>query len=228
MFANPIATHQSMIQYYESYGEVHVRSLELPQKLVRNVTAIDEEFKEVKNRRFLDVGAASGELVKGFQEKGWEAHGIELSEAFVHFAQNQRGLENILNCEIEKAPYEENYFDYVHFWHVIEHLRDPGLVLRKIHSWLKPGGVLNLGTPNADLLVLKVLTRLTGVFDLGKDHTYGFPPKTLANYLKSLGFTIENHETYNSQSKRMRKRRKWIQEKLPFFQTMQRIRAVKN
>ena len=44
-------------------------------------------------------------------------------------------------------PYQ-NHFDYVLCGDVLEHLRDPYALIRKIRAWLKPEGRLICSLPN--------------------------------------------------------------------------------
>jgi ubiquinone/menaquinone biosynthesis C-methylase UbiE len=157
---------------------------------------------------------------------GWEAHGIELSDAYVEFAKREFGTV-LLNCGIEDAPFPENYFDYINFWHVIEHLRDPGAALRTIYRWLKVGGILNLGTPNGIPLLAHIMSWYHGYVELGDGHTYVFPPKVLRAYVKSIGFEVVLHRQYNSKTSNVRRTRRFIQSIFPIYRTMQSIVARK-
>jgi 2-polyprenyl-3-methyl-5-hydroxy-6-metoxy-1,4-benzoquinol methylase len=226
-FTNPIADRKSMEAFYASYGATHARTLDASERYRAEARKMAAELSNnAKPLRFLDVGAASGEIVQAYQLEGWEAYGIELSEAFVQYAKEKRNLTTILNCEIEDSPFEENFFDYVNFWHVIEHLRDPIIVLKKIYSWLKPGGKLNIGTPNPLTRYGWLAYQYHNRFDLGIDHTFGFPPKTLKNILTGIGFQVELQEVY----KPNRKYKSPVKRAINFVglnNTMQKVTAVK-
>ena len=89
-------------------------------------------------------------------------------------------------------------FDFIHFWHVLEHLTDPMKALKKIYCWLKPGGILNLGTPSSGSLYATIYPNFTGYFSLGAEHTFIFPQKSLKSILESIGFKIESHMVYST------------------------------
>lgn len=161
-----------------------------------------------------------------YKELGWEVEGVELSKTAVAFAKQHRGIDNILSCEIEDAPYPNNHFDYINFWHVIEHLRDPIIVLRKIFDWLKPGGQLKLGTPNPITPMGNIQTLVTGVFDLGPDHTFGYPKATMKRIFTEIGFEIVAHDFYPGSRKNKSLQRKII-DRLGLYNTMQRVIANK-
>ena len=172
------------------------------EKIKRNAKYWDTLFHDEKDRKeklkFLDIGSASGEFVNAFYENGWDSYGIEPCKALVDYSKKQGGLINIQHTTVEEANYPENYFDFIHFWHVLEHVIEPRRVLYKIHYWLKPGGILNLGTPSPDSLVTKIYPKLTGYFDLGSVHTFIFPRQSLNTLLKTIGFEIKEHTVYST------------------------------
>lgn len=45
-------------------------------------------------------------------------------------------------------PFEENTFDLVDAFHIIEHLDKPFLVMREMHRILKPGGMMHIKVPH--------------------------------------------------------------------------------
>jgi SAM-dependent methyltransferase len=85
--------------------------------------------------RVLDVGAGRGRLVAELGRSGFDARGIDPAGS----------------GPVERRALEEHAdrgLDAVVLWHVLEHLEDPLGALRRIHGWLRPGGVLLVGVPN--------------------------------------------------------------------------------
>jgi len=228
LFTNPIADRRSMQLYYSTYGSTHPRALDISQKQMLFAKEVTEQFSNAeKCLRFLDVGAASGEIMQAFKMQGWEVYGIELSESYIQFIKEKRNLENVYSCEIEDAPFPANNFDFINFWHVIEHLRDPIIVLKKIYSWLKPGGKVNIGTPNPTPFYLLLSSYITAHFDLGIDHTFGFPPKVFEDILNEIGFIVKMHRVYNNPDKRYSSKKTELMRKIGLYKTMQQIIAQK-
>ncbi len=230
LFTNPIADRPSMEKFYSGVGEGFSQNLCVTKDFQEDALQITDAFKkrnpQADKLRFLDVGSSSGEIMKTFHNAGWEVWGIEVSESSVKFAKEHFGLQNILTCEIEDAPFEENYFDYINFWHVIEHLRDPIIVLKKIYSWLKPGGQLKIGTPNPVSKLTMLNYTISKRFDLGPDHTFGFPPATLNKALRDIGFKIEYHKVYRG-SKNPQQLHKKIFRSIGLHNTLQKTLVTK-
>ena len=97
-------------------------------------------------RRVLDVGAGRGRLVAALQEAGYDASGIEPSRLSASIAIAD-GLP-ITRTTIEQ--HTDEGLEAAALWHVLEHLEDPADSLRRVHSWLQPGGLLLVGVPNLD------------------------------------------------------------------------------
>lgn len=54
----------------------------------------------------------------------------------------------IHDLDITPYPFEDNYADEIHFYHVLEHLHNPLQKMEEIHRILKPGGVLHMRVPH--------------------------------------------------------------------------------
>jgi SAM-dependent methyltransferase len=89
--------------------------------------------------RVLDVGAGRGRFVSAALAAGYDASGIEPSG---------RGGAAIERVGIEDAQLPGASLDAAVLWHVLEHLDEPAMALRRVRGWLRPGGGLLLGVPN--------------------------------------------------------------------------------
>ena len=97
--------------------------------------------------KVLDVGCGRGWMLWFMKQDGWEAYGTELSETSATFARETLGLnvqtKNVLDC-----LFDDESFDVVTLWHVLEHLNDPMPVLKEVQRVLKKDGVLIVEVPN--------------------------------------------------------------------------------
>lgn len=132
--------------YYENFGDLtaSIHGGRLP--LYR--TFLSQCLPYRRSGRLLDVGSGYGDFLKRAQAEGWEAWGIEPSREASEASQKALGS-RILNETLETAHFPENYFDVITLWNVIDCLSDPLNALRKINSWLAPGGLLFIRTPNS-------------------------------------------------------------------------------
>ena len=136
--------------------------------------------------RLLEVGTGAGLFLKAAERAGWEVAGIELSPDAAAFARDRLQLQ-IVQQAAETSPFERATFDAAVMFDVIEHLRDPLVVLAAVRRALKADGVLVIATPN-----LQTITRWV----LGSDwaslspaeHFYYFTERTLCEAARAAGF----------------------------------------
>jgi SAM-dependent methyltransferase len=80
-------------------------------------SAVHEVFQP---RRVLEIGCATGNIVRHLNELGCEAHGIDVSEWAVRNAEHR----NVKLASADNLPYPDSYFDLVISCHSLEHLPD--------------------------------------------------------------------------------------------------------
>lgn len=96
----------------------------------------------------LDVGAAGGAFVAEAQTRGYRARGIEPVPSFAAAGREQLGVD-VQTTSIEGADLEEESYDIITMWHVLEHVPEPLGQLRRIGAALRPAGILAVEVPNA-------------------------------------------------------------------------------
>lgn len=107
---------------------------------------------EQKNiRTILDVGCGEGEFLEICQDAGIECFGVDISSYALKKAKSRvKGDFFRADLEKEKLPYNDNFFDAVCSFDLLEHLNSPEVLFRESRRVLKKNGVLFLTTPNGD------------------------------------------------------------------------------
>lgn len=95
----------------------------------------------------LNVGATS-EAVRVLLERGWKLRLVEVSAYSAEKARRNWGFD-VTTSRIEDFECAPASIDLIKLGHVIEHLADPGFVLRRLAAMLRPGGVILVDTDNA-------------------------------------------------------------------------------
>lgn len=149
----------------------------------RMLTALLRELgiPDFAGRRILDFGAGRGGVSSALRDLGAEVVAVEP----FGYAQLQRL--GIPVCRELGELAAEPQFDGIVMMEVVEHLRDPRELLRRLHSLLKPGGWIFLTTPNPLGFSAKVRGRRWGsAANLG--HILFFSGRTLRRVLAELEF----------------------------------------
>lgn len=111
----------------------------------RNLAVLQRHSRE---GRLLDIGCSTGLFLELARGAGFDASGIEYSPDSARVAQ-AKGLDVAVGA-LTDGRYDEQSFDLVTLWDVIEHLPDPQATLAVAARLLKPGGLLVAKTPNCD------------------------------------------------------------------------------
>jgi SAM-dependent methyltransferase len=106
-------------------------------------------------KTLLDVGAASGMLVRAAEREGLTAEGVEPSESLV-----QRGIAQGAKLHAGVLPHPalgDRKFDIVMLADVIEHVRDPVELLRLARAHVAESGVMLVVTPDVSSVAARLL-----------------------------------------------------------------------
>ena len=145
--------------------------------------------------RLVDVGCSRGQFVGFAAEAGFAAEGVEPAPD-IAAAARALGL-NVRTGLLEEQAYPDATFDAASLFEVVEHLRDPLLLMRECRRILKPGGTLLISTGNAASWTVAAIGARWDYFHIEKDggHVSFFNPQSIATLAHNSGFEVERIET---------------------------------
>lgn len=114
---------------------------------------------ELKGKTFLDIGCGDGFLASNFV-KNFETYGIDISENALKKAEMQGIRTECIDLNIQKLSFENEFFDNVTCFEVLEHLTDPVGVIKEISRVLKKNGLFVVSVPN----ILNIINRIFFLF----------------------------------------------------------------
>jgi 2-polyprenyl-3-methyl-5-hydroxy-6-metoxy-1,4-benzoquinol methylase len=197
LFTNPQPHPENLGDYYKSEEYVsHSNSkkgfVNSAYHIVRNYT-LNKKFKMVKSimskGSILDIGCATGEFLNVFKLDKWTTLGIEPDKDAKKFA-----VENY-NLNIENENYleniDENSFDIITMWHVLEHVPNLNKRLETLNKILKDDGNLIIAVPNYKSYDADYYGKFWAAYDVPR-HLFHFSKSTMEKLLIKHGFQIEN------------------------------------
>lgn len=107
-------------------------------------------------RRVIDIGCGGGILAESMARKGAKVTGIDLSEkalkvADLHSLESGAEVRYQLIAAEDMAAKEPGQYDVVTCMEMLEHVPDPGAIVRACATLVKPGGQVFFSTLNRNL-----------------------------------------------------------------------------
>ena len=204
----PLPSEQFLAEHYASYyfqnphGSYNseytldeIRNIELKNKIIIKLLAPINNTHSV-----LDVGCGEGFLLKALQAQfGSKILGLDFSD----FGVKKHNLD-ILKYFIKGDIYNsitnlvltEQKFDFVILKNVLEHVREPEVLLQTLKKLLKPDGKLLITVPN-DFSELQKKLKEKGLIEndywlAPPEHLNYFTKDALFATVKSMGFEVQN------------------------------------
>jgi 2-polyprenyl-3-methyl-5-hydroxy-6-metoxy-1,4-benzoquinol methylase len=148
----------------------------------------------------LDVGCNTGDSLLAARERGWDAHGIDISCAAVECCR-KLGLDAA--CEdITRVPSGDKRYNVVTACHVIEHTLDPVSFLKALADRVHENGILVIEVPNImglDLRFKRWLEKagLKKTRVHSPHHLYEFTYTAFKNLAAKVGLAVVACYTYS-------------------------------
>ena len=172
---------------------------------------------DLRGKRVLDIGCGGGILADSLARKGAQVTGIDLASKALRVAKLhalEAGTTGVEYREVSAevlADEEPAGYDVVTCMEMLEHVPDPGSVVRACASLVKPGGWVFFSTINrnakAFLLAIVGAEYVMNMLPRGT-HEYAklIKPSELATYCRAAGLTVNSTRglSYNPLTERYR------------------------
>lgn len=147
--------------------------------------------KNKDNFSIIDIGSAQGTFLYLMKNKGFKKiYGVEINDSFRDFGKNEYGLQ--IEDKIENIKEKDKKFDFISYYHVLEHIQDPREEIEKMKGYLKKDGYFYLSVP----LWFDLLEESLGMPCVDFENYYHlnhcnvFSYISFRNFLKSLGLKV--------------------------------------
>ncbi len=148
--------------------------------IVANVTGL-------RKGSLLDTGCGTGHFAGEMKRAGWKVTGIEPNRKAREYARARFGFETLDPGEISQL--EQNSFDCITLWHVLEHFHDLENYMAVLKDLLKPGGVVVVALPNSDSFDCNYYREFWAAYDVPR-HLWHFNPRSFREFSEKSGFLL--------------------------------------
>jgi 2-polyprenyl-3-methyl-5-hydroxy-6-metoxy-1,4-benzoquinol methylase len=141
--------------------------------------------------RLLDVGCGNGEFLRVARDAGYRVCGIDISAASADLVRRHGIDVRVGDLRAPGVFRDDERFDLITFWDVVEHLPDPRSFLARARELLAPGGhvlVKTPGTSPASVRMVARVPRLAGALLQAPSHVQFFQRDGLDRLLRDAGF----------------------------------------
>lgn len=145
----------------------------------------------------LEIGCGTGNTLRYLKKQGArETFGIELDNTVAEIAMNHVDHVAVGDIETMEWPFVGNLFDCIILGDVLEHLRDPWSVLRKLSESLISGGQIVASLPNVRFYGVSIPLLFRGQWTyteegiLDRTHLRFFTRRTAVELISSAEFAI--------------------------------------
>jgi 2-polyprenyl-3-methyl-5-hydroxy-6-metoxy-1,4-benzoquinol methylase len=170
LITHPQPSLENLGKYYESEDYIsHTdNKRSLFEKLYHFIKSIALKNKlnlinslQPNKGKILDIGAGTGEFLSVAKNDGWQTIGVEPSDKAKTIAIN-KGISFVSAT----SELENQSFDVISMWHVLEHVPDLDKQIKELKRLLKPSGTLIIAVPNFKSFDAKHYGKFWAAFDV--------------------------------------------------------------
>lgn len=179
IFIDPIPP--ALGDYYpEQYYELPKSESDLNERAIRlqswKINLVKKYFTE---GNLLEIGPAYGLFAHLAKNAGFKVTGIEMDSRCCSYLRESVGIDVIESSDVHEVLVGlEKKYKVIVLWQVIEHLKEPWLILEKAAELLEEDGVIILDTPNPESFQFSLLGKYWTHLDAPR-HLTLIPRQTL-------------------------------------------------
>jgi 2-polyprenyl-3-methyl-5-hydroxy-6-metoxy-1,4-benzoquinol methylase len=182
----PLPSSENLPNYYKS--EDYISHTDSKRNLFEKVyhivkkSALKRKLKLINSfnseeKNLLDIGCGTGDFLKISKDNNWNISGIEPNERARNIA-NKKTNNSVFETE-QLLVFEDNSFDVITLWHVLEHLPNLEEHIAVFKRLLKPNGTLIIAVPNYKSYDAKHYKNFWAAFDVPR-HLWHFSQASIS------------------------------------------------
>lgn len=140
------------------------------------------------DKKLLDIGCGTGDFLIAAKNKAWMVTGLETNDLARKNLKKKDDKISVFK-DIDSLVSDNQLFDVITLWHVLEHIPDYNDFLDKIHHLLNPGGYVIIAVPNYKSYDAAYYQSFWAAYDVPR-HLWHFSTSALKRILQSHGFAF--------------------------------------
>lgn len=196
LITNPKPKEEGIARYYESQD--YISHTDNKKGLLSSVYQLVKKWSLRKKIKLifrlnsgigslLDVGAGTGDFLLMAQENGWTVQGVEPNKKAASLA-----LQKGINLKESLRKFEDQKFDVITLWHVLEHIPNLEETIELLTNLIKPGGALIIAVPNFYSYDAAYYGQFWAAYDVPR-HLWHFSKTSIGHLFKDM-FRVEKIE----------------------------------
>lgn len=193
----PQPTLAELPSYYESSDYIsHTDSnksiIDKVYQLVKKYT-LNKKLKlinsfDYSSKNLLDVGCGTGDFLSTCNLDGWNVVGVEPNDKAKKLASDKLNSNSKIVSDLFEINNEQ--FDVITLWHVLEHVPNLEEYIAKLKLLLKPNGTLIIAVPNYNSFDAKHYNEFWAAFDVPR-HLWHFSKKSISLLFSKQNLVVE-------------------------------------
>lgn len=182
-------TAEELTTHYSQYP----RGSAISSITIHRYEALLVEFQLYRHtNRILDLGCGDGHFLEVAQQKGWAVYGTEFTDDAIRICR-EKGIVMKLG-PLRPGDFQDDYFDVVTSFEVIEHLAEPRTDVCVVSKFLRSGGLYYVTTPNFNSISRTWLGSKWSVIEY-PEHLGYFTTTTLSSLFGAEGYVLKRMQT---------------------------------
>jgi len=152
---------------------------------LKNKSKLLSKIINIKNPFVLDIGCGTGSFLEFLNNSDWNTSGIEPSSVARNLA-----IEKGVNCFSNVDELENQKFDIITMWHVLEHVPDFNKQFDEFKNLLNEKGVVVIAVPNFESYDAKFYDQYWAALDVPR-HLWHFSEKAISKIASQHNFILK-------------------------------------
>ncbi|MDX1773001.1 class I SAM-dependent methyltransferase [Oceanihabitans sediminis] len=175
--------------FEKAYHLVRSISLKRKLKIINSFSDTANNSDSCEKKSLLDFGCGTGDFLQTAQQNNWKVLGIEPNQQAREIA-NRKTTNAVFNSE-HLNKIENQSFDVITLWHVLEHVPNLEEQISVFKKLLKENGVLIVAVPNYKSFDAKHYKNFWAAYDVPR-HLWHFNQDSLASLFSKENMKVVN------------------------------------